>query len=168
MTKTEREINLEQALITLVGYADETSELWDAGNNDAKIGKRLIALSGRLPGYDAGLDKVHEVVKSCSPDYYWCDNCNWKTGDPDRVRPLCEAKDLHERLDANCPVPFGICPMCDCFVYREDSHSRLIDAAGDMAKYLRHLNAAVESGGEELEDSLTEDLVQLIRRIGDE
>lgn len=40
-------------------YAFETLGHWDEGN-DAKVGKRLAAISGSLRGYDAKLDEIHD------------------------------------------------------------------------------------------------------------
>lgn len=47
------------AILTLIEYAKETEALWDA-DHDMKVGKRLLAMAGDLPGYSAELDNIHE------------------------------------------------------------------------------------------------------------
>lgn len=44
---------------TLTGYAAETRLLWDR-NHDMKVGKRLLAMAGDLPGYNADIDEIHQ------------------------------------------------------------------------------------------------------------
>lgn len=43
------------SLPILRNYAAATYDLWDA-DCDAKVGKRLLAMAGRFPGYDAAID----------------------------------------------------------------------------------------------------------------
>lgn len=47
-----------EALDAVVGWAALTHEYWDA-NADHKVGKRLNALAGVMPGYAAEIDAVH-------------------------------------------------------------------------------------------------------------
>lgn len=62
INRLEREnANLRKAIATLVKYADKTFEYWDA-DEDHKVGKRLRAMAGGLPGYDATID---EAMKLC-------------------------------------------------------------------------------------------------------
>ena len=51
------------ALKYLMEYAEEAHERWDA-DDEMKVGKMLLAMSGRLPMYDAGIDQITELVKS--------------------------------------------------------------------------------------------------------
>lgn len=168
MEKSQREILLEQALITLIGYADETADSWDSGDSDAKTGKRLLAMAGHLPGYDASLTEVHKLVSGLRTDHYECDNCDFKTGDERRVKLLSKASNLAERLTANAPVPYGICPMCDCFVYQVNDYSRIIAVAQDMAAFVRNLGARKAVQGEDLiTDELSNDLRRILEHIGE-
>lgn len=48
------------ALDYVVAWAADTREYWDR-DADAKVGKRLIALAGGLPGYDAQMDRIHAL-----------------------------------------------------------------------------------------------------------
>jgi hypothetical protein len=48
---------LRQALAVVRKYADDTHDYWD-DSQDAKVGKRLLAMAGKLKGYDADLDKA--------------------------------------------------------------------------------------------------------------
>ena len=60
----EESKELKTALDYLVAYADRTQEYWDQPGNDHKVGKRLSAMAGHLPGYDAGLDSLHALLAS--------------------------------------------------------------------------------------------------------
>lgn len=53
---------LRNALKYLKGYAEETFSYWDA-DKDMKVGKRLTAMAGRLPGYDPRLTQIHAITK---------------------------------------------------------------------------------------------------------
>jgi len=55
-------MTLIEALETMIQYARLTSNCWDA-DMDSKVGKRLMAMSGRLKGYDEHLDSVFETLK---------------------------------------------------------------------------------------------------------
>jgi hypothetical protein len=54
-------ISLREALAFVRKYADKTHDYWDAGD-DSKVGKRLLALAGRLKGYNHDLDEALGVV----------------------------------------------------------------------------------------------------------
>ena len=57
--------------------------------------------------------------------------------------------------------------MCDCFVYRVDEHSRVVDAAGDMAVFVRDLRARQDAGVEDLTDETANDLIRIMEKIGE-
>ena len=52
----ERE-RLRDAIEILRIYSVQTHRYWDA-SKDHKVGKRLLAMAGCLPGYDAEIDKA--------------------------------------------------------------------------------------------------------------
>lgn len=57
-------MNAEQAYLYILSYIIETGDIWEsAGKNDHKVGKRLKALSGMLPGYDAELDQAFKILR---------------------------------------------------------------------------------------------------------
>lgn len=58
---TENEQALFDALTSCVAMAREIHKYWDA-DNDSKVGKHLMALSGYMRGYRAEYDKIHEVL----------------------------------------------------------------------------------------------------------
>jgi len=61
LDRLEREnARLRKSLSILVAYADKTWEYWDA-DEDHKVGKRLRAMAGGLPGYDADVDEAHRL-----------------------------------------------------------------------------------------------------------
>lgn len=61
--KHDEEIKqLRSALATMVAYAKETRYRWDADQNH-KVGKRLAAMGGDLPGYDAAINSVHALLE---------------------------------------------------------------------------------------------------------
>jgi len=51
----------EEALGAAVSVAETAFDAWD-NDRDAKVGKYLMALSGKLPGYDGRTDEVHEAL----------------------------------------------------------------------------------------------------------
>lgn len=51
---------LRAALDSFVRIAHEAATEWDNGN-DARVGKILIAMSGRVPGYRADIDAIHAL-----------------------------------------------------------------------------------------------------------
>lgn len=57
-TEIER---LRDALRYMRGLADEVHSHWDA-DNDSKVGKLLLAMSGRLPKYRDDIDKVLALI----------------------------------------------------------------------------------------------------------
>jgi len=54
--------NLREAIETLRKYADDTWSMWNT-DQDHKVGKRLMAMAGRLPNYDEGVTKALSKVK---------------------------------------------------------------------------------------------------------
>jgi hypothetical protein len=58
---------LLQALRKFRSIADECHAEWDA-DNDHRVGKILKALSGRMPGYRADIDKIHAVISAASKE----------------------------------------------------------------------------------------------------
>lgn len=60
----EENKKLREALAAIVAYADQTWVYWDQPGYDHKVGKRLAAMSGGLPGYDATIDSVHTLLES--------------------------------------------------------------------------------------------------------
>jgi hypothetical protein len=163
MQKTERETKLEKALITLIEYAEETNYLWHNEKENGEIGKRLAAMAGRIQNYDECLTKIHDLVQQ-SVDYYLCETCFWKTGDPNRLKPLL-AED-YEQLEPNCLMPAGVCPACADFVYLKNNQPRELKEVGSMANFIRHLYARVCGGLEELEEGTETDLIEIVGRIG--
>ena len=63
---------------------------------------------------------------------YRCDNCDFETDDGDSIQPWWEASEILERLECNGIVPYGVCPECDCFVYKYDDTLLAYDAAKDL------------------------------------
>lgn len=53
---------LETALGSVVTIAKEARLAWDA-DKDMRVGKILIALSGKAPGYRADIDAIHALLK---------------------------------------------------------------------------------------------------------
>ena len=51
------------ALENAVSVAKTAHECWD-NDQDMKVGKYLIALSGGLPGYDKRTDEIHAAIAS--------------------------------------------------------------------------------------------------------
>jgi len=62
MALRRRVEELENAIETMRAYADQTWRHWDA-DEDMKVGKRLRAMSGGLPGYDETIDEVLKLGK---------------------------------------------------------------------------------------------------------
>lgn len=63
-SKLERQRDeLLAALLDAVSVANTSLEYWDK-DNDVKVGKYLIALAGRLPGYDGRTDAIHKAILS--------------------------------------------------------------------------------------------------------
>lgn len=58
--------NLANAIRNLQIYARDTCECWDK-DKDSKVGKRLKALAGELPGYNAGVDVAHKLMSEHLP-----------------------------------------------------------------------------------------------------
>lgn len=53
--------DLLEALESFVALSSYTHSEWDA-DNDARVGKMLLALSGSLRGYRADIDKIHAAI----------------------------------------------------------------------------------------------------------
>ena len=53
---------LRDAIEALRAYAEQTHSHWDADEYH-KVGKRLLAMSGRLTGYDATIDEALKLGK---------------------------------------------------------------------------------------------------------
>lgn len=58
---------LRKALATVPVMAGLIHKLWDS-DQDAKVGKWLIALAGGLPGYTALTDELHAAIAT-APQY---------------------------------------------------------------------------------------------------
>lgn len=56
-----------------------------------------------------------------------CDNCA-KVWPENKVTPLEQCEDLHERLDRGSVVPHGECPDCGAFCYPLSLETRLKEA----------------------------------------
>lgn len=61
-TEKQRD-ELLAALKDVVSVAKTAHECWDK-DQDSKVGKYLIALSGGLPGYDKRTDEIHRAIAS--------------------------------------------------------------------------------------------------------
>lgn len=59
-TKRQRD-DLLDALIHFKIQAGVAYDYWDA-DQDSKVGKRLLALAGRLPGYHKDIDAAHAAI----------------------------------------------------------------------------------------------------------
>lgn len=59
MEKTE----VLSVLKEVVSYIIETHVHWD-NDEDHKVGKRLLALSGHMPKYHPTTDKLHALIKN--------------------------------------------------------------------------------------------------------
>jgi hypothetical protein len=57
----ELENALENALETMRAYADATHCYWDI-DEDLKVGKRLLAMAGQLPGYEPQIDAALKAI----------------------------------------------------------------------------------------------------------
>ena len=71
--------DLVKVLKTMVAVSKETWKEWDS-DNDSRVGKLLIALSGNAAGYRADIDGVHAVLAkaaTASPDYIY-DPSDWE------------------------------------------------------------------------------------------
>ncbi len=55
-------LEIANAVLYMRAYADRTSDHWDR-DEDSKVGKRLLALAGKLPGYDRQLDDVDVLIE---------------------------------------------------------------------------------------------------------
>ncbi len=55
--------DLQDALDDAVSVAKTAFEHWD-NDQDSKVGKYLLALAGRLPGYDGRTDAVHKALSN--------------------------------------------------------------------------------------------------------
>lgn len=53
---------LRKALQSAVEFADEAWAKWDA-DEDVRVGKMLVALSGGCPGYRPETDAIHETLR---------------------------------------------------------------------------------------------------------
>ena len=60
---TKQRDELLAALENAVSVAKTAHECWD-NDQDMKVGKYLIALSGGLPGYDKRTDEIHAAIAS--------------------------------------------------------------------------------------------------------
>lgn len=58
----ERPTNPGQALQFILLYAEQTFEYWGQ-DDDVKVGKRVLAMAGRLPGYSPDLDESYRLLK---------------------------------------------------------------------------------------------------------
>lgn len=70
---------LVDALKAVVAIANETWGEWDR-DNDSRVGKLLIALSGKAPGYRPEIDAIHAVLAKAAspiPDYVY-DHTDWE------------------------------------------------------------------------------------------
>lgn len=54
---------LRNALKSFVKIADEAATEWD-NDNDPRVGKILIALSGGAPGYRSDIDAIHALLSA--------------------------------------------------------------------------------------------------------
>jgi len=52
-------MTVSQSLSVIRQFANDTHDYWDA-DEDSKVGKRLLALAGGLPGYDHKLDQAFQ------------------------------------------------------------------------------------------------------------
>jgi hypothetical protein len=58
---TSTQADLLAACCALVQAARDAHEHWDA-DRDMKVGKLLMAMAGRLPGYRPNLDVAHAAI----------------------------------------------------------------------------------------------------------
>jgi hypothetical protein len=54
---------LRDALDSFVRIADEAATQWD-NDNDARVGKMLLAMAGRVPRYRADIDAIHALRRT--------------------------------------------------------------------------------------------------------
>lgn len=55
-------LTVSQALERAVKVAEEARQEWDVCPAGMRAGKILVALSGRLPGYRADIDEIHDAL----------------------------------------------------------------------------------------------------------
>ncbi len=61
LPKAEPDYRLVLALEKMIKLSDEVLGLWDS-DQDMKVGKMLMAMSGRLPGYRADIKEIHDLM----------------------------------------------------------------------------------------------------------
>lgn len=61
----EERDQLRRALDSFAQIADEAATQWD-NDNDARVGKMLIAMAGRVPGYRADIEAIHKLRRGAA------------------------------------------------------------------------------------------------------